>query len=760
MIGLPATIDWYFPLPRPHTGVPLGNGTQGILVWGGDSLLLTIACAGFWDHRNGVDMPAGTTYGAVRSALETGDDAALEGLFPKRTPGAPYPQQYGGGRLEIVFPGGLRPIRATLDPAVAVVEVIVARDEDDASPSRLWIHQDAGGDVCWIEGDGALLAGLNIRLRPAYELVYGNAMSVLGIDPPEKWEELCGGGFVQSLPADPPLTIAWRLRKDRVLLASARGSTARQDVLECLDNFDVESAKRDNLVYWKNYWEGAARVELPDKVLQRQFDYGLYRQAGLIRKRAPAATLQGPWMEDTRIPPWSNDYHFNINVQLVYSAALATGQAAEMQPLWDMLRAWLPRFRALGEGFYGIKGAMLLPHAVDDRCRMMGSFWAGAIDQACIAWMARMSYQYYLHTGDIGFLREVSWPLLEGAFLGYLAALESVVDEDGKRRYSLPVSVSPEFGGSDRHKCWGRDASFQLAALHSTLQILKQAAPLLGREQDPRWDEVSQCLPEYALADANTGSYKKLGHPLKRIALWEGRDLPESHRHHSHLASIYPFCTIDPFAPAHRKIVAQSLHHWNRLGAGMWTGWCLPWASILCSRCHLPDAAVTWLHLLAGAFTNEGHATLHNADGAGVFSIDDGSLASADHRKDKSWLHWEIMQMDAAMGAVTAVLELLVSFRDGVIHLADRLPKGWRDLSFERVRLEGGFIVDGVYRHGRVEAVDVLSTRGGELRMAHALEEGWTIGGERGMGVVLATHMGKGQIIRLRRGTPGQSAGV
>ena len=31
----------------------------------------------------------------------------------------------------------------------------------------------------------------------------------------------------------------------------------------------------------------------------------------------------------------------------------------------------------------------------------------------------------------------------------------------------------------------------------------------------------------------------------KMIALWEGCDLDESHRHHSHLAGLYPFDSFD-----------------------------------------------------------------------------------------------------------------------------------------------------------------------------------------------------------------------
>jgi len=729
MTAHPSPLNWYFPLRRPHTGATLANGLQGVLIWGENTLLLTVARASFWDHRGGHDILPTTNFNAVRHALEIKDDAALAALFPRRAPGTPFPQQMGGGRLELTFAAGLRPLDATLDIATATVEVRVGRHEGDPEAKCVRIHQTATDEVCWLDIDPSLLADDGVCLHPAFGLVNNNAMAALGITAPKEWADSTGGGFVQTLPSDTPLGVAWHRSGNRITLATALGTDAEVAVRARLRSFDASAADTARAAYWSRFWAEAARVTLPDAVLQQQFDYGLYRQAGMIRRHAPAATLQGPWMEDTTIPPWSNDYHFNINVQLVYGAALATGQAAEMAPLWDLLRSWLPRLRELGERFYQTPGAMILPHAVDDRCQMMGTFWAGTIDQACIAWMGRMAYQYYQYIGDLDHLRDVVWPLHVGAFEGYHAMLVSTTGADGAKRLSLPISVSPEFGGADREQCWGRDASFQLAALHATVHDLQAVAPLLGQPVDPRWLDVAAHLPRYTTITTPDVGYGWIGGPLERIGLWAGKDLTESHRHHSHLAGIYPFCTVNPIDPAHHKTVSRSLNHWSKMGMGNWTGWCVPWAANICSRSGLPDAALSNLHLLARQFTNEGHATLHNADCSGMFAWDDGSLAWPYNRKGSDFHFYEIMQMDAAMAAISAILELIVSFRDGTIHIADRLPKGWRELSFNRVRVEGGFVLDGRFRHGRAEDLIVQSLRGSELRLVHSLGKTWTLDG-------------------------------
>ena len=66
------TLRWEFPLPRPHTGITVANGTQGVLIWGDDCLCLTVARTGFWDHRGGNAFTNHITYAELRSLLEAG----------------------------------------------------------------------------------------------------------------------------------------------------------------------------------------------------------------------------------------------------------------------------------------------------------------------------------------------------------------------------------------------------------------------------------------------------------------------------------------------------------------------------------------------------------------------------------------------------------------------------------------------------------------------------------------------------------------
>jgi hypothetical protein len=460
----------------------------------------------------------------------------------------------------------------------------------------------------------------------------------------------------------------------------------------------------------------------------------VYKQAGLTTPGAVPATLQGPWMEEYQIPPWSNDYHFNINVEMIYWPALSTNRLDHFLPLWKMVASWLPRLRRNAEEFFGVDNALMLPHAVDDRCQVIGSFWTGTIDHACTAWMAQMAWLHYRYSMDESILRELAWPMLEGAFNGYWAMIEEC-EANGRRRYALPVSVSPEFGGSTMG-AWGRDASFQLAACHFLALTLPTAARILGKSEDPRWVEIRQYLPFYTVAT-----------PERGIALWQDRDFDESHRHHSHLAAIYPFRTIDPEDAEHREMIARSIANWSALGSGAWTGWCVPWASIICSRCGLADAAVAWLDWWKSVFTNIGHGTLHDPDFGGAGGLNGGMGP----REPKPAGYREVMQMEAGMGAVTAITELLVQCRGDVIAILPGIPGRWRALSFDGIRTEGAFLVGATVEEGRAVEVRARSLVGGPLWLAHGLGERVTVNGVSRTGALLRIDTCAGEEFVIRR---------
>ena len=211
---------------------------------------------------------------------------------------------------------------------------------------------------------------------------------------------------------------------------------------------------------WARFRREGAKVKIPDPVIQGLFDYGMYCFGAMTDPDGVPAGLQGPWIEDNWPPPWSGDYHFNINVQECYSPAYRGGHFANMMPLFRMILSWRPILRENARKFAGIDNGYVLPHSVSDRGVNIGGFWTGTIDHGSTAWVADMMWRYVKYSGDMKFLRNGAYDFMKGAMNVYRA----MMSEDGKGNLAFPTGPSPEFGGSDFHKAVGRNPSFQLAA--------------------------------------------------------------------------------------------------------------------------------------------------------------------------------------------------------------------------------------------------------------------------------------------------------
>jgi alpha-L-fucosidase 2 len=732
------TLEWEFPLKRTHTGMLIGNGIQGLMIWGYDNQLnITVGRAGFWDHRGGNEFASRTTFSDVKNMLYKKDATGLTNAFaiPEKDEGLPpSPQQIGGGRLELHFPDGytLKKGNLLLDNGTAIIQ----GSDKDGETFSIRIRQSMHQEISWIEMPEHLADSVRLQLVPSWEYV-AEDLSKYGVNPPEEWLKENSGGFVQTLPDDPSLAMLYEKSGARILLSTALGEDPESPAASAIVSFDKENITDATDRWWEQYWKDVPEIKLPDPVLQEITDYGQYKLACVTPPQGLPCSLQGPFNEEYQLPPWSNDYHFNINIEMIYWPVLASNRLDHLNPLWEMIREWWPQLTSNGEKFFQQPGAIMLPHAVDDRCQVVGTFWTGTIDHACTAWMAQLAWMHYRYGMDEKILREIAWPMLNGAFEGYWAMLEKIPVGQGKSRLSLPVSVSPEFKGS-RMDAWGRDASFQLAALHMVTTNLEKAAQVLGNEPDPRWKEVKEMLPPYT----TILSPRTLEWPedmRERIALWEGMDLIESHRHHSYLAGIWPFMTYDPLDEYHAPIVNNTIENWILKGPGLWSGWCVPWASILHSRTNNSRGAIEWLHWWERNFTNEGRGTLHNAAFRGTSLISSPDYRTYEPDQD----HGEIMQLDAGFGALSAVYELLLQDRQGIIHVLPGLPPDWKNLSFNNMLTEGGFLVSARVTDGKIEQVVVEAQHEGTINISHGM----------GNRILINDNPAEGEVITLKAST-------
>lgn len=690
-------LEWEFPLERTHCGILQGNGTMGAIIWGGgNQLKITIGRADFWDHRGGLEFGNEVTYANVRRCLEAKDESDLREIFyrPSAKVGHPHrPSVLPIGRLDLDFGSGAEIRRGTLsmDKGEVIIDV---QKGDKTYKARMSLLMDSPHLIILLE------AGLTVEQVsrvPSWEFV-GGQLKEISFDPPEMLDGPDLSGWTQMRPNDPAICVGYRQSEDKLIVTTTyAGPEAAKRGIDQL-SVDMNHVQKGHYQWWEAYWKRVPEIQLPSETLMFIYYYGMYKFAGLTNPIGVAATLQGPWIEEYQMPPWSSDYHFNINVQECYWPTFAANLLDHIKPLFEMLHRWKPKLQTNAKTFFGIDDGLMLPHAVDDRGVCMGGFWTGSIDHGSTAWVGQLMWLYYRYSMDETFLCERAYPFLKGAMRSY----EAMLEWDGDTP-SLPVSVSPEYRG-DAMNAWGKNASFQLACIHFLCKALRETSEILGMAFEPAWAKIEKYLPRVCLIGSEGN---------EEIALWDGTLLDQSHRHHSHLAGIYPFDVLDLRQPQMAGIISRSIRRWVRKGIGEWSGWCVPWASILQSRLRNGDAAELLLEIWERVFTNEGHGTLHNVSFGGISTMGEGPVIVDGKNR-------EIMQIEAGMAAITAVQEMLLQNVDGVIHVMAGVPKRWKDVSCRGMRAEGAFLISAERRNGKLTHVTVTSEVGGKLRLANS----------------------------------------
>ena len=697
-------IVWKFPLPRTHTGIAMGNATTGLLVWGeSNQLKITIARADLWDNRGGMAWTEKQNYFDIKKHLEANNETALREIFKSDTediPGQPRrPSVVPVGRLDLYLPEGSQLKTGVLNLTTAEASICYLRNEAEY---ELKINLSVDSQSFCIDS----MAGEKIEIKsvPSWEFL-GDYFASISMKPPVLLET---GGWSQELPENDGICVAYKQADNVVYAITTRAKTAEKMIsnanseLDAFEKSGITQLKQNNIRWWGNYWRNVPEIVIPNEKLDICYSYGLYKFACLTNPDGVPATLQGPWIEEYAMPPWSSDYHFNINVQMCYWPAYKANHLEHLRPLFDMVWSWREHLRENARAFVGVSDGFMMPHAVDDKCTCMGGFWTGTIDHACSAWIAQMMYQYFEYTGDRDFLKKIAYPFMKGT----MRVFEEMLEKDGGK-LCLPVSVSPEYRGAEMD-AWGKNASFQLAAVHNLCENLISAANELDDTPASIWQEISEKLPPYTLVGAKG---------KERIALWEGTDLDESHRHYSHLAAICPFDTLDIFAPENIELINRTIQHWIYQGPGLWSGWSLPWASMLYSRMHNGDMAEQYLEILCRIYMNKGYGTLHDCLLPGFSNI--GAPLPLVNGPGESPSKREIMQLDAGMGAVTAVQDMLLHSRRGIIYIFPGMPSRWENAKFNDMPCEGGFQISAKITDSTLMPVTIKSTRGGKIRIGN-----------------------------------------
>jgi alpha-L-fucosidase 2 len=407
-------------------------------------------------------------------------------------------------------------------------------------------------------------------------------------------------------------------------------------------------------------------------LLERYFHFGRYLLISSTRPGSLPPNLQGLWA-DGFAPPWSADYHININLQMNFWPAEVCGLGALHMSLFDYAERLKPHGERTARIAYGAAGAVAhytsnpWGHTIADGNLQYGLWPEG------LAWLSLHFWQHYLYSGDALFLRERALP-----FLAACAefTLDYLVEHPKTGKLVFGPACSPENAyvmsdGKGGYVDMGGGMAQSMA--YAVLRHTADAAHILGAEAEL----MARC--EAAIARLQR---LQIG-PDGRILEWS-EPLPEQepgHRHVSHLFGLFPGIEIDPgrtpeLADAARKTLAERVRH----GGGQ-TGWSAAWLTMYRARLGDGEEAYAMLAKLLAESTRPNLLDTHPfGDGA-------------------------IFQIDGNLGATAAIVEMLLQSHDGSLRLLPALPRALATGSIRGVRARGAVSVDMSWEDGRVRSL-------------------------------------------------------
>lgn len=689
---------WEMPPARWIEGIPLGNGHIGALVWGAGTesvpLRITLDRYDAWETRERVLGEGDVTYRELRRLVAEGkrkeaEDCLWHTLYPK---GSPYPTRLPMPRFELTCSPPLAWDEGRLSLHKAAITL---RAQSGGRSALLTVAVHAQRNVVVIR-----LTGGATQLTPhlRFDHLDEGARRLLeqwGYPAPATTESQDAGSLVLRAPNGYECAAAWeRVRAangDELVCLALLSNEDAAVPLDAARGLAREACKTEgdlatHEAWWADYWTKSF-ITIPDARLEALYYIEMYKLGSLARPGGYPITLQGLWTRDGAMPPWSGDYHLDMNVQQTYWPIYTANRLELGEPLYRTFSRCIPRWQAQCRQFFGFDG-IWSGCAIGPRGERVFGYSAVELWPGNAAWLAHHYWLHFLYSQDEAFLRDQALPMIRLAFLTYANLLEP--EEDGKLH--VPLSNSPEWReGSFDAFC--KDPTCDLALIRFLGSAILKANDVLGVEDGltQRVREVLERLVEPQQTD----------HCLFISA---GTPLTHSHRHHSHLMGIHPLglLTVEG-SETERVVIRSSLAQIRHLGTGQWTGWSFPWMALIASRAGYGNMAWQMLDIYANCFIKPN--TFHVNGDPRNFGL--------------TMFDYEPMTLEAGFGAAAAVMETLLQSHNGRIRLFPSMPDRWHDAYFTDLRAEGAFLVTAKRIGDAVPFVLVKSEAGRPCEIAN-----------------------------------------
>ena len=428
----------------------------------------------------------------------------------------------------------------------------------------------------------------------------------------------------------------------------------------------------------------AYRLQPDDPGLEETlFNFGRYLMINTSRPGSLPAGLQGIWSGMVNAP-WGNDYHSNINLQMVYWLSEPGNLSECHESMLDYLEAMREPFRqntreylqAIGEDADKVKDGWIVYTSHNP-------FGAGGwqVNLPGSAWYGLHLWEHFAFTNDTTYLRQQAYPMMK-ELCHYWEAQLKPLGKGGAGFESdyqpVDVTLYPELadieegtlvvpnGWSPEHGPRGEDGVAHDQQIVSELfDNTIRASELLNIDK-----EWSAHLKEIR-ARMLPSQIGKMGNLME----WMIDRSPETdHRHTSHLFAVFPGKGVNlKDTPELAEAAGKSLAFRKTTGDSR-RSWAWTWRSLVWARLHQGELAHD---MIEGLIT---HNLLDN-----LFTT-----------------HRVPLQIDGNYGISAAMIEMLVQSHNDIIELLPAPTEAWKEGSAHGLKARGNIDVDMSWKDGKV----------------------------------------------------------
>jgi alpha-L-fucosidase 2 len=150
-----------------------------------------------------------------------------------------------------------------------------------------------------------------------------------------------------------------------------------------------------------------------------------------------------------------------------------------------------------------------------------------------------------------------------------------------------------------------------------------------------------------------------------------------------------------------QQIIQNTIATLDKVGPDNWCGYSYSWLGNIKARAFDGKGAAEALKIFSTDFClkNSFHV---NGDQSGT---------------GKSKFTYRPFTLEGNFAFASGIQEMLIQSHTGVVKLFPAIPVEWKDVSFTTLRAEGAFLVTAKMEKGEVTTVDILSEKGGELKI-------------------------------------------